>query len=31
MRRRGESGFTLIEISIGMAVLGLGVVSALQV
>ena len=31
MRRRGESGFTLIEIAIGMAVLGLGVVSALQV
>jgi prepilin-type N-terminal cleavage/methylation domain-containing protein len=31
VRRRGESGFTLIEISIGMAVLGLGVVSALQV
>jgi len=28
---RGERGFTLIEIAIGMAVLGLGVVSALQV
>ena len=31
MRRRGEAGFTLIEIAIAMAVLGLGVVSALQV
>lgn len=29
--RRRERGFTLIEIAIGMAVLGLGVVSALQV
>ena len=31
MRRRRDAGFTLIEIAIGMAVLGLGVVSALQV
>ncbi len=30
-RARGERGFTLIEIAIGIAVLGLGVVAALQV
>lgn len=30
-RRDGERGFTLLEIAIGMAILGLGVTSALQV
>jgi prepilin-type N-terminal cleavage/methylation domain-containing protein len=30
-RRRRERGFTLLEIAIGMAILGIGVVAALQV
>ncbi|MFM8412674.1 MAG: prepilin-type N-terminal cleavage/methylation domain-containing protein [Alphaproteobacteria bacterium] len=30
-RRDGERGFTLLEIAIGMAILGLGVTSAMQV